>query len=162
MPTGKLKKNIILGIDPGLADTGFGLIAVNGQELTCLDHGSITTDKKLSLPARLQQLEQKLILIINKYKPNFMSLEQLFFCTNTKTIIAVGEARGVILLTAAKYKLPVKEFTPLQVKQGITGYGQADKKQVQRMVKTILKLKTLPEPDDAADALAIAICAINK
>lgn len=160
MPSGK--KITILGIDPGIADTGYGLILWQNNKITPLAYGSITTDKKLSLANRLQQLEQRLDDIIQSYQPDIMGVEQLFFCNNIKTALNVGQARGVIILIAAKNKLLIKEFTPLQVKQGVTGYGQADKKQVQQMVKTILGLKQIPKPDDAADALAIAICALNK
>lgn len=159
MPIGK--KLTILGIDPGIADTGYGIITSHDHKIVPLAYGSIVTNKKLSPGDRLEQLEQKLKAIIIAYKPDVVGIEQLFFCNNAKTIISVGQARGVIILTAAKNKLLIKEFTPLQVKQGVTGYGQADKKQVQQMVKTILGLKQIPQPDDAADALAIAICAIN-
>jgi len=157
----KTKEIIILGLDPGIADTGYGLIAVENNQLKPLDYGSIKTSKKLSLPERLKQLEKELEKIIQTYQPVFMGIEQLFFCNNAKTAFVVGQARGVVLLTAIKNKLIIKEFSPLQVKQGVTGYGKADKKQVQKMVQIILKLKNLPKPDDAADALAIAICAAN-
>lgn len=155
------KKLTILGIDPGLADTGYGLITVENHNITLLTYGSIATNKKDNTASRLILLEKTLQKIITTYQPSIIGIEQLFFCNNAKTIISVGQARGVIMLTAAKNKLLIKEFTPLQVKQGVTGYGQADKKQVQQMVKTILNLKQIPQPDDAADALAIAICAIN-
>ncbi|MDO8669475.1 MAG: crossover junction endodeoxyribonuclease RuvC [Candidatus Buchananbacteria bacterium] len=160
MPVGK--KVTILGIDPGLADTGYGIITSEKNKIVVVSYGSIVTDKKLATADRLKRLENELKNIIATYKPEIIGVEQLFFCNNAKTIINVGQARGVILLTAAKNNLIIKEFTPLQVKQGVTGYGQADKKQVQQMVKTILGLKQIPQPDDAADALAIAICAINK
>lgn len=159
MPTGK--KVTILGIDPGIADTGYGIITSENNKIIPIVYGSIVTNKKLSLANRLKQLEQELKNIITKYKPSIIGVEQLFFCNNAKTIISVGQARGVVILTAAKNNLEIKEFTPLQVKQGVTGYGKADKKQIQQMVKTILGLKQIPKPDDAADALAIAICAIN-
>src|SRR3989344_50625 len=157
----KSKKITILGLDPGLADTGYGLVIAENNQLQVLTYGSIKTAKKLPLTARLEQLEKELEKIIRVYRPSFMGIEQLFFGNNTKTALLVGQARGVVLLTAAKHKLTVKEFSPLQVKQGVTGYGQADKKQVQKMVQIILKLKSLPKPDDAADALAIAISAAN-
>ena len=159
MPIGK---KIILGIDPGIADTGYGIILSDNSKITPLAFGSIITKKNIPIEGRLKELEKKLKSIIDQYKPDVLAIEQLFFCNNAKTIINVGQARGVILLTAAKYNLPIKEFTPLQVKQGITGYGQADKKQIQQMVKIILKLEQIPKPDDAADALAIAICGINN
>jgi len=161
MPIGR-KQKIILGIDPGLADTGYGIICQNGDKISVLAYGSIKTPAKQPLAKRLEIIEWQLDNIIKKYKPNQAGIEQLFFCTNVKTAIAVGQARGVALLTISKNKVPLIECTPLQVKQAVTGYGQADKKQIQQMVKTILRLKELPRPDDAADALAIAICAGNQ
>lgn len=152
------KPRIILGIDPGLADTGFGLIEETPGKLHCLAYGSIKTKKDLSLSVRIMQLEKELQDIIHKYQPDLACVEQLFFCNNAKTALLVGQARGVVLLTLVKASLPLLEFTPLQVKQAVTGYGSADKKQIQQMVKIILSLKEIPRPDDAADALAIAIC----
>jgi len=152
------KSQIILGIDPGLADTGYGVIKDSNGKLEMLAYGSIKTAKGLDLSERIRQLEAGLIKIIKKYQPDFAGVEQLFFCNNVKTALMVGQARGVVLLTLAKNNLPLLEFTPLQIKQAITGYGQADKKQIQQMVKIILQLKVIPQPDDAADALAIAIC----
>lgn len=154
----KIESRVILGIDPGLADTGFGVIEESAGQLRCLTYGSIKTKKGLSLSARIMELEKELDKIIKKYQPDLAGVEQLFFCNNAKTALLVGQARGVVLLTLAKNKLPLLEFTPLQVKQAITGYGSADKKQIQQMVKLILSLKEIPRPDDAADALAIAIC----
>ncbi len=159
MPLGK--KQIILGIDPGVADTGYGLIQVTGQEISALDYGSIQTSKHCPLEHRLVEIEKQLIRIIQQYQPTKIGIEKLYFCKNVTTAISVGQARGVVMLTAAKNQLPIVEFTPLQVKQAVTGYGQATKSQIQQMVKTILKLKAIPKPDDAADALAIAICSIN-
>lgn len=158
MPT---NTSTILGIDPGIADTGYGIIIVKEGKLIHVAHGSIKTHKSLSLPERLEELEKELTIIVKKYKPTTTGVEELFFCNNAKTAFIVGQARGVVLLTLRKNKLPIKEFTPLQVKQGATGYGKADKRQVQQMVKTILSLKEIPRPDDAADALAVAICAAN-
>ena len=157
----KNEKRIIMGIDPGIADTGYGVIAVLGNEIKHLAHGSIKTAKNLVLSERLKQLGEELEKIIEKYQVDCVGVEELFFCNNAKTTFVVGQARGVVILTFAKNNIPIKEFTPLQVKQGLTGYGQADKKQIQQMVKTILKLDQVPKPDDAADALAVAICAIN-
>lgn len=154
----KTKSRIILGIDPGLADTGFGIIEESAGKLHCLGYGSIKTKKGKSLSDRILELEKELQKIIKKYQPDSACVEQLFFCNNAKTALLVGQARGVVLLTLVKNKLPLLEFTPLQVKQAVTGYGSADKKQIQQMVKTILNLKEIPRPDDAADALAIAIC----
>lgn len=153
---------IILGIDPGIADTGYGLIKENDNGgLECLTYGSIKTKAGTALPNRLEILHEELDKIIKKYKPDLVSVEELFFCNNVKTALVVGQARGVVLLTAKLNKLPVSEYTPLQVKQAVSSYGKASKNQVQKMVKIILNLKELPKPDDAADALAVAICAIN-
>jgi crossover junction endodeoxyribonuclease RuvC len=154
---------IILGIDPGLADTGFGIIEKNGRaKLTCQKYGSIKTSPKEELGERLETINKNLDKIIKKYKPKLIAVEQLFFCKNVKTASVVGQARGVILLTARQNKIPTVEFTPLEVKQAVSSYGQAGKLQVQKMVKLLLNLKELPKPDDAADALAIAICAANS
>jgi crossover junction endodeoxyribonuclease RuvC len=156
-------KNLkILGIDPGIADTGYGLVTVCGSKITHIDHGSIVTNKNLSLSARLVILEKELTEIIAKHQPDIAGVEDLFFSNNAKTAMAVSQARGVVLLTLEKHHLTIKEFTPPQVKQGITGYGKADKKQIQQMTKTILGLPEIPKPDDAADALAIAICSANN
>lgn len=155
--------NIILGIDPGIADTGFGIIEKGaGGKMTCLGYGSIKTKAGLPLADRLEILADELEAVIKKYKPKLACVEQLFFCNNAKTAIIVGQARGVILLTCKKNKVPITELTPLQVKQTIAGYGQAGKGQVQKMVKLLLGLKEIPKPDDAADALALAISAINQ
>lgn len=156
------KKQIILGIDPGIADTGYGVICYQGEKMEFIACGSIKTAKKTPLPERLVVLEKKLAEIVKKHKPDKAAIEQLFFCRNAATALIVGQARGVALLVLAKNKLPISEFTPLQVKQALTGYGQADKKQIQQMVKLVLKLKAIPKPDDAADALAIAISAANR
>jgi crossover junction endodeoxyribonuclease RuvC len=153
---------IILGIDPGIADTGFGIINVNAHKLTCLDYGSIKTSSKLDLPDRLEIINLELNKLIKKYKPNLIAIEELFFCNNAKTALIVGQARGVVVLTAKLNKVKSVEFTPYQVKQAVSTYGHAKKDQVQKMVKLILNLKELPKPDDAADALAIAIFAINS
>lgn len=155
-------RNIILGIDPGLADTGYGVIEkeANGK-LVCLEYGTIRTPAKENLDTRLEMLNSKLDKIIKKYKPKLMGVEELFFCKNVKTALVVGHARGVILLTAKQNKVLIVEATPLQVKQAVSAYGQASKLQVQKMVKLLLNLKELPKPDDAADALAVAICFAN-
>lgn len=155
-------QNIILGIDPGIADTGFGVIEKrkNGNFIS-LDYGTIKTSAKDNLSKRLEILNKELNKIIKKHKPELIAVEQLFFCKNIKTALTVGHARGVILLTAKQNKINICEFTPLQVKLAVCAYGQAPKTQVQKMVKILLNLKELPKPDDAADALAIAICAVN-
>ena len=152
----------ILGLDPGIADTGVGVIKKEGHKLSCLFYSSIKTSAGLPLADRLAILNIELDKLIKKYQPQIISVEELFFCKNVKTALVVGQARGVLLLTAKQNNLPVVEFTPLQVKQAVSSYGKADKAQVQKMVKLILNLKELPKPDDAADALAIAICAANS
>lgn len=152
----------ILGIDPGTAIVGFSIIELENSSLKLLDYGCIYTDKNLPMEERLVIIFNELEKIINKYSPDHMAIEELFYFKNNKTVISVGEARGVILLAGKKNNLSIYEYTPLQVKIGITGYGKADKKQIQLMVKTILKLKEIPKPDDAADAIAIAITHINS
>ncbi len=153
---------LTLGIDPGTATTGFGLITEKRNKLVFVDHGVITTSRKESSQGRLRRIYGELKKILLDYKPRAIAIEKLFFGANTKTAIAVGQARGIALLTAAEFKIPVAEYTPLEVKMAITGYGKADKKQVQQMVKTLLNLSFLPKPDDAADALAIAICHLHS
>jgi crossover junction endodeoxyribonuclease RuvC len=152
----------ILGIDPGIADTGWGVIENNKGKLKCLAYGSIKTSSKKELPERLVELNQELNNIIKEYKPKIVGVEELFFCKNVKTALTVGHARGVILLTLKQNKLNPHEYTPLQIKQAVTSYGKADKGQVQGMVKVMLNLKEIPKPDDAADALAVAICTANS
>lgn len=149
---------LILGIDPGTAITGFGAVKKIKNKLECLDYGIIETNKKDSQQERLNTLYNQTTKLITKYKPDIIAVEKLFFFKNLKTAMPVAEARGVILLACEKKKLPAKEITPLQVKMGICGYGRADKKQVQEMVKIILNLDKIPKPDDAADALGVAIC----
>lgn len=154
---------VILGIDPGVADTGFGIIIRDKQNnLRCKTYGSIKTKAKTEITERLNIINQELDKIIKKHKPDLVAVEQLFFCNNVKTALIVGQARGVVLLTAKQNNVPIVEFTPLQVKQAVSAYGKASKIQVQRMVKLLLKLEKLPKPDDAADALATAICAANS
>jgi crossover junction endodeoxyribonuclease RuvC len=153
---------IILGVDPGIADTGYGIIKAEGSRLTCLSYGSIKTDKKLSLADRLETLYIELDKIIKKYKPDLVSIEELFFNKNVRTALIVGQARGVALLTFKKNGLKIVEYTPSQAKAAVSAYGQASKMQVQKMVKLILNLDKLPRPDDAADALALAICGLNS
>ncbi len=149
---------IIIGIDPGTATTGFGIIEYKDSNLKLIDYGIIKTSQKLPMAKRLKIIFDDLTKIIESQKPDWIAVEQLFFATNTKTAISVGQARGVVLLCSQKADLNIAEYTPLQVKQAVTGYGQATKKQIQQMVKIILNLKSIPKPDDAADALAIAIC----
>lgn len=148
----------ILGIDPGTATTGFGLIEKEGQKLVKLDYGVISTLKTMPMPERLEMLYKDLTELVKSHKPESVAVEKLFFTNNITTAMSVSQARGVVLLVAQQQKVKIAEYTPLQVKMSVTGYGQAQKKQVQEMVKRILKLSVIPKPDDAADALAIAIC----
>lgn len=152
----------ILGIDPGTATTGFGIVTKENGKLTAIDYGVVSTAKELDMSNRLLIIFQDIEELIAKHNPDIVAVEQLFFARNVTTAITVGQARGVVLLAAQKADLKLVEYTPLQVKQSVTGYGQATKHQVQSMVQKILKLKVLPKPDDAADALAIAICASSQ
>ncbi|MDO8617423.1 MAG: crossover junction endodeoxyribonuclease RuvC [Candidatus Uhrbacteria bacterium] len=147
----------VLGIDPGFDRMGLGVIDQRGSHLTWVFHGCKKTSTKDDFSTRLQNIRDELTLVIKKYKPDVAAVEQLFFQTNAKTAMKVGMARGVILLALADASLPLVEMTPQQLKQGMTGWGAASKKQIQEMVKRMLNLKQIPQPDDAADALGIAI-----
>lgn len=149
---------IILGIDPGLAIVGYGVVDVIGNKYRVLDYGVITTDKDTYFPDRIKIIYDGLNFIIDKYKPEDVAMEELFFNKNVKTAIKVGQARGAAILAIKNKGLDIFEYTPLQIKQAVVGYGRAEKRQVQEMVKILLNLKTIPKPDDAADALAVAIC----
>lgn len=161
---------IILGIDPGTATTGFGIIKkisknkkpINGFGFECVEYNVITTKPIHSAAERLNQIHKTLNRIIKTHQPTILAVESLFFFKNLKTALPVSQARGVILMTAAKKKLPVHEFTPLQMKMIIAGYGRADKKDLQKIIKELLGLNEIPKPDDAADALGIAICCAIK
>ena len=148
----------ILGIDPGYAILGWGVVEVKGNRFSVVDYGAVLTEASMDMPSRLQTLYRSLRELIARYSPDEASIEELFFNNNAKTAILVGEARGVAVLACADGNLPVSEYTPLQIKQALVGYGRADKKQVQFMVKTILNLDSAPKPDDVADALAAAVC----
>ena len=152
---------IIIGIDPGTATTGYGVIEKNGMNLSCLSYGCIQTMPSSLPEKRLEIIYNELNKIIKKYKPIALSVENVYFFKNLKTAMPVSQSKGVIMLAAAKNKLPVYEITPLQVKMTVTGYGRANKKQVQKMIAQILKLKKPPSPDDAADALSIAVSCAN-
>ncbi|MCR2042517.1 crossover junction endodeoxyribonuclease RuvC [Anaerosalibacter massiliensis] len=149
---------IILGIDPGIAIVGYGIVECKGNRFKALDYGAITTDANTPSPERIDIIYREMLSIIDKYNPVDLAIEELFFNKNVKTAIKVGQARGVEILAAVHKGLEIYEYTPLQVKQGVVGYGRADKRQVQEMVKMLLNLKKIPKPDDAADALAIALC----
>ncbi len=148
----------ILGIDPGYAIVGVGVIEYNGHSFRTLEYGAITTPAGMDFPARLEMIYSQMQEVLMLYKPESMAVEKLFFNTNTTTAIEVAEARGVILLSAQQAGVPVYEYTPLQVKQAVVGYGRAEKRQVIEMTKKLLSLTRTPKPDDVADALAIAIC----
>ena len=148
----------ILGIDPGFAITGFSVIDYEGNKFKLITSGAILTEAHTSFPLRLEQIYNQLNQIITEYKPDAMAIEELFFNNNEKTAINVAQARGVILVTAKLNKVPIYEYTPLQVKQAVVGYGRADKMQVQRMVKMILNEENLPKLDDTTDSMAMAIC----
>ena len=149
---------VILGIDPGVATIGFGLIRAERGKNTLLQYGVITTPPGIPLSERLLQISRDMEQLLETFKPDEMAVEELFFTKNITTGIAVAHGRGVILLAAEKAGIPVFEYTPMQVKQGVVGYGKAEKKQVMLMTQRLLNMKDIPRPDDAADALAIAIC----
>ena len=153
---------LILGIDPGTAAIGLGLIEYQNKKATLVAFDCLTTSPKETTAKRLNDLHQKLTSFIKKHKPEIITVEDLFFFKNLKTAIKVSQARGVILLAASQQKITIFEYTPLQIKQALTGYGRADKNQVQHMVKAVLGLKEIPQPDDAADALAAAICCAHS
>lgn len=149
---------IILGLDPGTATTGFGIISYDGYEFKLIDFGCIKTKANTPLPERITQIIEDLETILKEFQPDEVSIEEIFFNKNVKTGIQVAHARGAILHHLAKSGYQTSEYNPLQVKFNLCGYGKAEKKQVQKMVKLLLELEEMPEPDDAADALAIALC----
>ena len=151
----------VVGFDPGTATTGYGVVEGKGNRLTHIAHGVITTSKDEHFAVRLHQIYNEVIDLIKVHAPQAIAIEELFFTKNVSTGITVAQARGVIALAAAQSGLPIGEFSPRQMKTAIAGYGKADKKQVQQMVKMLLNLKDIPRPDDAADALGIAICQIH-
>ncbi len=153
---------LALGIDPGTAICGFGLVQMTNCRLQPVHFGAVLTSKDLPMHERLAVIYAELDKVIKEYKPEVLAVEQLFFNRNVTTALTVGQARGIILLLAAHHKLRFAEFTPLQVKQAVTGYGRADKEQVTFMVQKLLNIKTKPKPDDVADALAVGICALNS
>jgi crossover junction endodeoxyribonuclease RuvC len=152
----------VLGIDPGTATTGWAIIGEIDGVVKSIAHGHISTRKNFSEEERLEEISLDLENVIKKYKPREAAIEKIFFFKNQKTIIQVTQSRGAILLTLKKNNIKISSYTPLQVKQAITGYGRAEKKQMQQMTKNILRLKSIPRPDDVADAIAIAICHINS
>ena len=149
---------IIFGLDPGYAIVGYGIIEYKANKFRVIDYGAITTSKDDDLNDRLLQIYNQLTVLIDTYKPDALSIEQLFFNTNSTTAIGVAQARGICVLAAKQHNMSIAEYTPLQVKQAVTGYGKAVKKQVQEMTRMLLNLREVPKPDDTADALAVAIC----
>ncbi len=154
-----VKKTIILGLDPGLADTGYGLISKSGSRLGFLAAGSLRTSPRQNFPLRLEEIYQGVESLLKRYNPDVVAVEKLYFAKNIKTALDVGQARGVVMLALCRQHRPLIELTPLQVKQGVTASGTATKRQVALMVKSILALKEAPQSDDACDALAVAITA---
>jgi crossover junction endodeoxyribonuclease ruvC len=148
----------IIGIDPGYAIVGYGVIDYIGNKFKIVEYGAITTESNQNMNERFKSIHDDLNTIIERTKPEFLAIEELFFNSNQKTAINVAQARGVLLLSALNHGISVHEYTPLQVKQAVVGYGRAEKKQVQLLVKSILGLEKVPKPDDTADALAIAVC----
>jgi crossover junction endodeoxyribonuclease RuvC len=153
---------LVLGIDPGLATTGYGLVREAGGQLEAVAYGVVRTPAKRPLVERLQQLYRELSALAQQHRPDESAVEELFFSRNVRTAMTVGQARGVALLALADADLAVTEYTPLAIKQAVSGFGRADKIQMQTMVKMLLKLDHLPQPDDAADALAVAICHLHS
>ncbi len=149
---------IILGIDPGYAIVGIGVLEYKGNKFRPIEYNAITTHSSMSTSLRLKLIYEEIGVYLDKYKPDAVAIEELFFNSNQKTAIAVAQARGVLVVQAAVREIPIYEYTPLQIKQAVTGYGRADKGQIQQMVKLLLGLNAIPKPDDAADALAVAIC----
>jgi len=149
---------IILGIDPGVATVGFGIVKVNNGEIKPRRYGVISTPAKTRFALRLMQINRDVSELIETFKPGAIAVEELFFNTNQKTALTVAQGRAAVILAGEQHGIPMYEYTPLQVKKAVTGYGRAEKKQVMEMVKNLLSLETIPKPDDAADALAIAIC----
>ncbi len=154
----KAKAMKILGIDPGYAILGYGIIEKTGNRFRPIHYGAVTTPKEMPMDSRLEHLYDSLREIIDEYRPDAASIEELFFNNNAKTAIYVGQARGVAILACVKARIQIAEYTPTQIKQALVGYGRADKQQVQYMVRTVLNLPEVPRPDDTADALAAAIC----
>ncbi len=148
----------IIGIDPGYAIVGYGVVEYRANRFAVLDYGAITTEAGVPFNRRLEIIFDALTALLEQHRPDAMSVEKVFYNNNAKTVIDVSQARGVLMLAAQKCRVPVFEYTPLQVKQSVVGYGRAEKKQIQEMTKRILNLDSVPKPDDTADALAMAIC----
>ncbi|MDD6879945.1 MAG: crossover junction endodeoxyribonuclease RuvC [bacterium] len=149
---------IILGIDPGYAIVGIGVLEYKGNKFRPIEYSAITTHASMITSLRLKKIKEEIDEYLHKYKPDAVAIEELFFNSNAKTAIAVAQARGVLIAETASMDIPIFEYTPLQIKQAVTGYGRAEKGQIQQMVRMLLNLNAIPKPDDAADALAVAIC----
>jgi crossover junction endodeoxyribonuclease RuvC len=152
---------LVLGVDPGMAIMGYGLVEERDRCLKTIDYGVVTTPADMKTSERLVRIYESVNHLISLYKPDAVAVEELFFNKNAKTALIIGHARGVAILAAAQREIPLYEYTPLQVKQAVVGYGRAEKNQIQQMVKMLLNLKEVPKPDDAADALAVSICHIH-
>lgn len=152
----------VIGVDPGTAITGWGLVEGDGNDLVAVAYGVITTAAGTPLPERLQAIYQELTKVVDQWQPDTSAIEELFFSRNAKTALAVGHGRGAAMLALANANLDITEYKPLEVKQALTGHGGADKHQMQQMVKLLLTLDDIPRPDDAADALAVAICHLHS
>jgi len=153
---------LVLGMDPGTATTGFGLVKYEQGREIMIRYGVIKTSPSMEMPQRLVKISREYNELLDVYHPDAVAIEELFHHKNAKTVISVAQCRGILLMTPAARDIDIAEYTPLQVKQAVTGFGNADKKQVQIMVQKILKLDTVPKPDDAADALAIALCHLHS
>lgn len=153
---------LIIGLDPGLAILGYGVLEYQGNHMKLIKYGTIETSSKMTMPDRLVSIYDRLSTLLKLYKPDAVAMEELFFNKNVKTALQIGHARGVTLLAAAQNVKNLYEYTPLQIKQAVVGYGRADKKQIQNMVRILLNLPEIPKPDDAADAVAVAICHANS
>lgn len=154
---------LVLGLDPGIAITGYGLVKESPSgDLSCVTYGTVTTPAGQPTPGRLLSIDRELGALIEKYEPDVVAVEELFFCRNVTTALIVGQARGVAILSAARAGVPVHEYKPAEVKQAVTGYGRAPKTQVQEMVRLLLNLEQVPQPDDAADAVAVAVCHVHN
>lgn len=153
-----MRRQRVLGLDPGTAIVGWGVVEAEGQDMTLLDYGTIRTPAKRPLAERVTHIYDELNELLDRYQPDGVGIEQLFFSRNVSTALPVAHARGVMLLAAYKRGIPLQEFKPVEIKKALTGYGKADKRQMQQMVRLLLGLNDIPRPDDAADAIATAIC----
>jgi len=153
---------IVLGVDPGSRTTGYGVVRSNGQQHQCLTYGCIRRPAEIDLPQALRKIYEELSSIVAEYQPEAVAVESLFHAANVKSALTLGHARGIVLLCAAVHNLSLHEYSPLEIKKSLAGYGRAEKSQLQEMAKLLLNLKSIPEPHDASDALAVAICHIHQ